>query len=728
MKFFYDLPLRKKLIAIIAISSVFSLLIIATGMFVYETKTFQPRILKQVRPIANLYGLTMTAPLLFQDPKAANENISTLQALPEISMACIYNSKQTEFANYIRYKKSINLCPSLKNQLPSHVFDNTHLHYFHRISYDKDLVGTLYIQYHLPSFPMRFFQYALPFIVVLLAIMVVSILILSGLQRFVNSPILLLAQTAQLISSKNEYDHRVDYQSRDEVGKLTRAFNGMLDTIELSFSQNRATLEATADGILVVNHEGGIVEYNQKFLDIFKFPESVLKTRQDKMALDFAMTGLKNPEQFLQRVKELYTHPDQESKDLLEFNDGRFVERLSQPQKIGAKIVGRVWSFRDITAQYESEKALRKSEAKFRRVFDSNLLGIMFCDREGLITEANDYFLSIIGYSREDLKKGILNYKALTPEEFQKRDEEAVKELDHSGICEAYEKEYLRKDGTRVPVLLGGAYLEKSRSQLVSFFLDISERKRAEHDINKSLQQEMQARRDTEKALQAREDFMSIAAHELRTPLTPLKLQNDALKVFLEKHASYPETDTLLKFLNITEQQIDRLIHLVDDLLDVTRIRTGRLKLYFEKVDLPGLVQDIVNRYQDSLIKNNIELKLSLQSVQGFWDRLRIEQVVINLLTNAIKYGNGSQIQISVIDRNPFAEIIVQDYGLGIDEADKERIFNRFERATSIQHYGGFGLGLYITKQIVEAHKGHITVESTKGQGAKFIVKLPYST
>lgn len=725
MKFFYDLPLRKKLVTIIGISSGLALLIIIFGMLIYETKTFRPRVLKQVSAIADLYSYTMAAPLLFQDSKAAQENLSTLKAIPEISMACLYTSKNGEFSKYIKEKDATGSCPEILKSRLKYEFEKSYLHYFQEINFDKNVIGLFYIQYHIPPLVPRLLQYILLLIVVSSALAMVSILITSGLQRFVNSPILKLADTAHLISQKNEFHHRVDYKSRDEVGTLTEAFNGMLDAIELSFSQNRATLEATADGILVVDHKGLIVEYNQKFLEMFRIPTSILDDRKDNTAIKFAVDELKNPEEFVRRINQIYSMPERESKDLLEFKDGRYIERYSHPQMIGKKIVGRVWSFRDITSQYESEVALRNSESRFRRVFDSNMIGIMFCNLNGWITEANDYYLNMIGYSREDLNNGLLNYKHLTPPEFEFLDTKAIEELKRTGVCEAYEKEYIRKDGSRVPILLGAAFLETSCSETVSFFLDMSERKRAEKEINLSLQQEMKARQDAEKALQVREDFMSIAAHELRTPLTPLKLQNDTLKRFFERRND-PELAGLKRTFHVTEQQIDRLIHLVDDLLDVTRIRTGRLSLNLESVNLSELVQDILGRYQETLSKNKIHVKLRLTpDIYGHWDKVRLEQVVMNLLTNAIKYGNGSEIHISTEAERFFAKLQVQDFGVGIDDEDKERIFNRFERASSIQHHGGFGLGLYISKQIIQAHQGRISVESSKGHGSKFIVELP---
>ncbi len=248
-----------------------------------------------------------------------------------------------------------------------------------------------------------------------------------------------------------------------------------------------------------------------------------------------------------------------------------------------------------------------------------------------------------------------------------------------------------------------------------------------------SIQQEQQARSVAEKALQIRDEFMMIAAHELKTPLTPLKMQLHLLKGLIAKVPTFdPSLGTstvqksLLNLFKSSDQQVDRLSKLVEDLLDVSRISTGHLRLNVEVIDLSKLVCEVVERYQTQWSQANCKVELEVkEKVSGRWDYLRIEQVVVNLLTNAIKYGAGMPIKVKVEVKNHHAKLTVQDFGIGIDEKDQARIFGRYERAISVRHFGGFGLGLYISQQIVQAHGGRILLESKLGIGSTFIVELP---
>jgi signal transduction histidine kinase len=242
------------------------------------------------------------------------------------------------------------------------------------------------------------------------------------------------------------------------------------------------------------------------------------------------------------------------------------------------------------------------------------------------------------------------------------------------------------------------------------------------------LVRERQARLEAEDALHAREEFMSIAGHELRTPLTPLKLQVQILRNLLLKQipADTKGRKELLTLFRSSEQQIDRLSKLVEDLLDISRISLGRLKLNAEAIDLSELVTHILQQYETQLKQAGCEVRFTCEcAIVGRWDKLRIEQVVINLLTNAIKYGAGKPIVIHVTKENEQAKVSVQDFGIGITEEDQKRIFERFERAVSVKNFGGFGLGLFISRQIVQAHGGSIRVQSQVGVGSIFILVLP---
>ncbi|MBA2404573.1 MAG: PAS domain S-box protein [Bdellovibrionales bacterium] len=249
---------------------------------------------------------------------------------------------------------------------------------------------------------------------------------------------------------------------------------------------------------------------------------------------------------------------------------------------------------------------------------------------------------------------------------------------------------------------------------------------------------DIQAQKETERALadaienaklaiRARDEFMSIASHELKTPLTSLKLQLQMRGRNLSKGDFSGFTpEKIAKMVEADNRQIDRISRLIDDMLDVTRINTGKLTMEFERFDLCGLVEEVLSHYRDQF--DSLGLKVTLvcfDPVEGYWDRFRIEQAIANLLMNAMKYGGGKPVEISVGHKSGRAFLKVRDQGIGIAKENLERIFKRFERAVVPSEISGLGLGLYITKQILELHGGGIRVESEAGKGSTFIIELP---
>ena len=184
--------------------------------------------------------------------------------------------------------------------------------------------------------------------------------------------------------------------------------------------------------------------------------------------------------------------------------------------------------------------------------------------------------------------------------------------------------------------------------------------------------------------------------------------------------------EKMAKILEISTLQVDRLTRLIEDLLDVSRIQSGKLSFQLEYVDLTELLQDVLERYRDPLADSNCELRVALEpGVRALVDRGRVEQVIVNLLSNAIKYAPGTPLEIELKKEDGVARISVRDNGPGIGTDEKSRIFERFGRAAGSRNIGGLGLGLFISRQIIEAHGGTIEVNSQPGQGSEFVIVLP---
>lgn len=244
------------------------------------------------------------------------------------------------------------------------------------------------------------------------------------------------------------------------------------------------------------------------------------------------------------------------------------------------------------------------------------------------------------------------------------------------------------------------------------------------------IHEQRQSRLELQKAVKIRDEFLSIASHELKTPLTSLKLQVQIRQRYLDKGELNRFSPEKIKTMSDEDEtQINRLIRLVDDMLDISRMASGKLVIRKENCDLVLLVKEIIHRFELQLLESKCSLNFEAPAeIVGHWDKFRIEQVIINLLTNAMKYGKGGMIFLKLSQENDVAIISVRDLGIGIQPRDLDRIFEQFERAISPSEVSGLGLGLYIAQEIVKSHNGTILVESEYGKGSTFTVKLPLFT
>lgn len=235
------------------------------------------------------------------------------------------------------------------------------------------------------------------------------------------------------------------------------------------------------------------------------------------------------------------------------------------------------------------------------------------------------------------------------------------------------------------------------------------------------IDEQRQLRDELAASVQQRDEFITIAGHELRTPLSAMKLRLGSM----ERRAT-ADADETKRNVRLVAKQTDRLVELVERLLDVSRMGSAQLDLQLEPVDLADLARDAVERLSEEASRAGCTVNLKVPaSVPGVWDRLRLDQVLVNLLSNAFKYGPRKPIDVTIEADDRMAHIRVEDEGIGIPADAVDRIFGRFERAVSSHNYGGLGLGLYLVARIVEAHGGTVRAESRPEQGTRFLVELP---
>lgn len=347
---------------------------------------------------------------------------------------------------------------------------------------------------------------------------------------------------------------------------------------------------------------------------------------------------------------------------------------------------------------------LRESNDRFQLLFNSTFEGVIVHDGQRTL-DVNEALLKMLGFTREELI-GRDSFEIIHPSERATSIEKM-----RSGDSTPTETKAVTKDNRVIDIEVRGKdFIYNKRPVRLVTIQNISDRKRAERDRVAAL--------TLAENVRVRDDFISIASHELKTPLTTLQLQVKLIERDLRKDFSkIISPEKMHEVMHLFDRQISRLTELVETMLDVSRISAGRFVLSLQKVDLAVIVREMVGR-----LPVRIE---GSESVIISGDQARLEQVVVNLLTNAQKYGAGNPITVRVHHGSTYAILEVEDQGIGIAPEYLDRIFNRFERAISARNITGFGLGLYITKQIVEAHGGRISVKSQLDKGSLFTVQLP---
>jgi PAS domain S-box-containing protein len=383
----------------------------------------------------------------------------------------------------------------------------------------------------------------------------------------------------------------------------------------------------------------------------------------------------------------------------------------------GDEVVGFTKVTRDLSGRREAEEKLRQSEERFRLLVSSvKDYAIFMLDPEGRVTTWNDGAREIKGYSEKEIL-GAPFTRFYPPEAVESGEAHRLLEQARKEGRAEDEGWRVRKDGSRFWASVILSAVHDSSGKLIGFTKitrDLTDQRRLEAERVRAAQ--------AEESIRMRDEFLSIASHELKTPLTSLQLQVDSLS---EKAAT---ADPRLKLrLQRARRSSQRLTELIESLLDVSRIATGRFELKPQKLDLAELAHEVVDRLAEAAALAECTLTLETEApLWGEWDRLRLDQLLMNLLSNALKYAAGTPVLVRLRAlEGERVELEVTDQGPGIPEDSLTRIFERFERASSMRNYGGLGLGLYVNQQIATAHGGTIDGRNLPGGGAAFRVVLP---
>jgi len=355
-------------------------------------------------------------------------------------------------------------------------------------------------------------------------------------------------------------------------------------------------------------------------------------------------------------------------------------------------------------------------------IVDSSLDAIVSKTLDGIVTSWNRTAEELFGYTADEMIGRSIT--TIIPMELRGEEDYVLGCIRRGEKVEHFETIRQAKDGHRLNISLTVSPIRDSRGAIIGaskIARDITEKKRLEREREELLAREQESIQRLAEAVAARDELIAVAAHELRNPLNVFLLTMQLLHRLSGTEASFGEARGLIEK---TRRQLSRMSTLVDRLLDVTRLRTGTFELYREQFELGGLLKEVVARFTSEDPELSIVLTLDAE-LTCEWDRIRIDQAVTNLISNAIKYGMQKPIEVSACAAGSDAMIRVCDHGPGISPEDQQRIFNRFERLSEPLAAGGLGLGLWITRQIAQAHGGTILAESELGKGATFVMKLP---
>lgn len=507
-----------------------------------------------------------------------------------------------------------------------------------------------------------------------------------------------------------------------------------------------------------------------------------------------------------------------------------------------------VGSMVDITRLIDAETKLSSSERKFRKIFDSNVIGMLFSNIDtGVIENANDAFLNMIGYTREELHNQELKWSSITPKEHLEVSETALNQVKKNGVCPPFEKQYLRKDGSRISVMVGSALLDETNDHdVITYVINITAQKQVEkrrNELQKLIKKQqdefysifknapalitirrgkdliyefvnnafsefngnqeyigkasskihpelmgqgitrierqvmetgetyvakafqlkrkhpvtgelsdywfdftftpvyaqngqidgiaffgfdvtelLKAQQATKELMNKKDEFMSIASHELKTPITSIK---GFLQLALRLAGNNPAEKHMLTFIDKANRQLDNLTSLVSDLLDVTKIQAGKMQFNYKSFNIREIVEECVDDIRHT---EDYDIVIEhVDDIEVFADQHRIEQVINNFLSNAIKYSPNTRTAMIYTEvKDGELKLTVKDFGIGIPEDKADQIFDRFFRVhdTSFM-FSGLGLGLYISAEIVKRHGGTIGVNSVVDKGSEFWFKIP---
>jgi PAS domain S-box-containing protein len=539
------------------------------------------------------------------------------------------------------------------------------------------------------------------------------------------------AQEEKLLRSVALQTSHVILQARlraeQELKQAKKELEEKARQLDHSLSILRATMESSADGILVTDENATLLSLNERYLQIWQIPLEAEDFHDHWQLLAFCCKQMKDRQKLLNRVAEIYASWPSDTYDVLELVDGTVLERFSKIRYIKGQAIGRIWSFRDITARRRAEEALQESSDRLRFMAEALPFKIFTAQADGKGDYFNQQWTDYTGLSLGQLLVDGEWIKLLHPEDIDGT-------ITHWRRCiaagELFQAENrIRHISGNYRWHLTQAQAKRDANGYISMWvgssIDIDAIKRADEERKQLLESERIARTEAERASQLKDEFLATLSHELRTPLNAILGWSQLVLQGTMK----PEG--IQRALETIERNARAQNQLIADLLEMSSIISGKVRLDMQRLDLAHIVEAAVESIAPAAQAKRISLRKLIDPTAGpiLGDSHRLQQIAWNLLSNAVKFTpTNGKVDVTVERVASCLELTVKDSGAGIESQFLPYIFDRFRQADSslTRQHGGLGLGLAIVKQLVGLHGGTVRAESAgANKGASFVVSLP---
>lgn len=509
-----------------------------------------------------------------------------------------------------------------------------------------------------------------------------------------------LASTVQECTTKlletNQY-------LRQEVSQLKQTEN----KLEASLALLQSTLESTANGIVALSFTGEILSYNQKFIDMWHVPQGVILSKKCSHSQKFFENQVKDPEAFRKSIWEAPVQSESESYDIIELIDGRTFAHHSKAQLLDGKIIGRVWSIWDISEFKLTKEVLKHNEIELSTLAEKTE-AIILIIQEDRLRYANLAMAEMAGYTQAELLSPQFDLSQLISQRTSKAQPNSSIQYQEIKLTTS------SGDWRYLACSVGILEFDGSPAELVTA-IDITEHKNAEAEVRQALEQAKQLS-------EIKERFVSMLCHQFRTPLNIVSFSADLLK----RHVNKWTEDKQLPYLGHIQVAVEQIGLLLDEILNFGKLEAAKLNFEPKELDIEEFCGDLVVQMQ--LASSNQKQITFINNCDRlvYLDKKLLEPILTNLLSNAIKYSSkGSTVKFEIACVGETIEFQITDFGIGIPERDRVKLFEPFYRASNVGDLPGTGLGLAMVKMLVEVHGGHISVISEVGKGSTFTVVLP---